>query len=225
MTPSALDVYQRGLSAVLRAPDHLAVAAARPYRVRGEDGWDRPLELAQWSGATAPADEAVLDRARGPVLDVGCGPGRHVTALLARGVPALGIDVAPVAVQIARRRGAPVHLGSVFDEVPGHGHWATALLLDGNLGIGGDPRALLRRVRSLLAPDGRVLVEPDPPGALTAGAQRARLVGPEGPSQWFAWARVPADRLWLTARDSGLLVEESWRVDGRWFARLARAAD
>src|SRR5205823_333854 len=82
-------------------------------------------------------------RAVGPVLDVGCGPGRHVLALARRGVLAVGVDVTPAAVRYARARGAPVFRGSVFAAVPGVGHWRTALLLDGNIGIGGRPVVLL----------------------------------------------------------------------------------
>ena len=46
--------------------------------------------------------------------------------------------------------------------MPGAGRYAGALLLDGNIGIGGDPVALLRRVARLLAPGGAVVVEVEP---------------------------------------------------------------
>ena len=55
----------------------------------------------------------------------------------------------------------------MFGDVPCAGRWRTALLLDGNVGIGGAPVALLRRTRELLAPGGAALVELDPPGAPT----------------------------------------------------------
>ena len=44
-------------------------------------------------------------------------------------------------------RGVAALLRDVFDPVPGEGRWETALLADGNIGIGGDPVALLERVR------------------------------------------------------------------------------
>ena len=52
----------------------------------------------------------------------------------------------------------------VFGPLPGEGRWDTALLADGNIGIGGDPVALLARVRELLAPEGRVVVDLAAPG-------------------------------------------------------------
>src|SRR5207249_2951296 len=103
-----------------------------------------------WWLPAAQVDRHALTRAVGPVLDIGCGPGRHVVALAEMGVPVLGIDVTADALAAARTRGALVLERSVFDRVPGAGRWGTALLLDGNLGIGGEPVMLLSRVASLL---------------------------------------------------------------------------
>jgi SAM-dependent methyltransferase len=191
------------MTAVLRAPD--GVLPARAHR---------------WLGPPTVEDDAVLTRATPPVLDVGCGPGRHVLA--ERGVVALGIDITPAAVELARRRGAPVLARSVFDRVPGVGRWACALLLDGNLGIGGKPSALLERVASLLAPGGTVLVEVDPPGTPTrAEIARFDIGGVEGP--WFPWTSIGADEVSAPAASAGLVVEDVWRAGDRWFGALRRA--
>ena len=48
---------------------------------------------------------------------------------------------------------------SVFDRLPGERRWGTVLLLDGNIGIGGDPVRLLRRCADLVRPRGQVLAE------------------------------------------------------------------
>jgi SAM-dependent methyltransferase len=187
--------------------------------LRDETGAARPLPVDAWLGAAGAVDERVLARARGPVLDVGCGPGRHVHALARRGVLAVGVDVSPVAVALARRRGATVLEASIFDRLPGAGRWRTALLLDGNVGIGGRPDALLRRLVALLGPRGVVLVELDPPGTGTV-CGRVRLEDGRATSAWFAWARVGADAIAVPAGAAGLRVAERWRDDGRWFAAL-----
>ncbi len=191
-----------------------------PWRLAIEGGGARPVHLQRWLDPPAPADHTVLDRAVAPVLDVGCGPGRHVGALTRRGVLALGVDASPMAVRLARAQGAPVHHGSIFGHVPGPGTWGSALLLDGNLGIGGDPARLLRRVHELLAPGGGTLVEVDPPGCRTRSV-RARLEGPHGASAWFAWALVSADGLPALAARCGRRVRATWEHGGRWFAELA----
>src|SRR5207244_2901221 len=120
--------------------------------LRCDDGHVVRLPVQRWTGEPSAEERLVLTWVDPPVLDIGCGPGRHVASLLRRGVPALGIDPAPSAVSLARSRGAAVLQRSVFDPLPRSGGWGTALLLDGNVGIGGDPARLLRRVGSLIRP-------------------------------------------------------------------------
>lgn len=175
----------------------------------------------RWVAPLERADEEALDRCLGPVLDVGCGPGRHTVALGHRGLLALGVDITPAALEWAVPRGATVLHRSVFDRLPGTGRWGTVLLLDGNLGIGGDPRALLVRAGELLAPTGRVVAELDPPGTPTAPTT-ARLEVAGAPGPWFAWDRVPVDGVATLATAAGLVVRETWVTDGRWFTVLGR---
>jgi len=190
---------------------------------RDADGGAWPLHVDRWLAPARGADVRLLRRAVGPVLDVGCGPGRHVRALVESGVPALGVDISRTAVDVARASGTPVHHGDVFGPVPEPGTWVTGLLLDGNVGIGGDPAALLARVAALLTGGGTILVEVDAPGTgLSTAAIRlddGRLL-----SDAFAWARVGADAIGAVARAAGLRVAASWDDEGRWFTQLARRA-
>jgi SAM-dependent methyltransferase len=181
------------------------------------------LDLHEWSRDADDDELAALAHVPGPVLDVGCGPGRLVSALTARGVPALGIDLAPLALRLATERGAPVLGHDVFDRVPGEGRWPTVLLFDGNIGIGGDPDALLRRVRELLAPSGLAIVEVEPPGV---GAQRwsARIDLGTGLVGVLPWARVGVDALAGVARRARLDLEQVWAHGDRWFGWLRRPA-
>lgn len=188
----------------------------------GDDGTAIPLDFSRWLEPPSPGELRVLERAVSPVLDIGCGPGRHVLALARAGIVALGVDAAPSAVALATDRGAPVLLRSVFERVPGVGRWGCALLLDGNIGIGGDPAALLARVGHLLRYGGSVLVEVDPPGRIS-GRFRARVGSSAGVSASFPWARVAAGDLDRLSAAAGLRLDELWTDEGRWFARLKRA--
>lgn len=193
-----------------------------PAQLRFQDGSRRPMAMDRWFGEPETVDREVIARAIPPVLDVGCGPGRHVLALAAAGIPALGLDVAPSAVAHARSQGACVLERSVFDRVPAAGRWGSALLLDGNAGIGGDPAALLSRVESLLAPGGCILVEVEAPG-IASGAMLARIEAGQERSCWFPWARVGADDLPSLAGSCRLRIGDIWEQAGRWFALLAVA--
>ncbi|MBO0706067.1 MAG: class I SAM-dependent methyltransferase, partial [Candidatus Dormibacteraeota bacterium] len=141
-----------------------ALASQAQPEIEHADGRRSPLRVDDWLHAR-PGDASIVERCRGATLDVGSGPGRLTVALAERGVPVLGIDVTPYAVEFARTAGALTLLRDVFEHVPGAGRWMTVLLADGNIGIGGDPAALLRRVAELLTPRGRAIVEIQPPGA------------------------------------------------------------
>lgn len=154
-----------------------------------------------------------------PVIDLGCGPGRHVVALGHRGVPALGIDAAPSAVAAARARGALVLERSIFERIPGAKRWGTVLLLDGNIGIGGDPGTLLARAVELLHRDGIVLVELAAPGSPTRSLE-VRMERGEAYSAPFPWAIVGVDTIEALAAANGLRVQETWEGGGRWFSQL-----
>jgi SAM-dependent methyltransferase len=192
--------------------------------LRTDAGELLPLALERWEDHPDEDEQSVLGRACGPVLDVGCGPGRHALALSARGVLALGVDISAAAVATARHRRCPVLQRSIFDRLPQEGRWGSALLLDGNIGIGGDPARLLRRMRHLLRPGGCVLIEVEPPGRTTvctrARVERDGLAGP-----WFPWARVGLDDVDDLAGTTGW--QRAWSHEGRisgkeprWFVQL-----
>ncbi|MBI5106544.1 MAG: class I SAM-dependent methyltransferase [Solirubrobacterales bacterium] len=209
----------------VRRSEDLGVSAAEALyggatRAVLDDGTPVALDLDRWLGPITAADETVLGRAAGPVLDVGCGPGRHVRALARRGVLAMGVDASPHAVGLARRRGAVVVQGSIFDEVAGAGRWGSALLLDGSIGIGGAPVVLLRRVRQLLREGGAALVETEPPGVPTRSLRLRLEVAGGRFGRPFPWGFVGADGLPGLARAAGFREVERWACEGRWFAEL-----
>ena len=197
----------------------IASLATSPPVLRTAEGDVIPLLLDRWQASPPLEEAAVLARAVGPVLDVGCGPGRHTQALAERGTIALGIDTSPSAVDAAHERGCPVLRRSVFDPLPREGRWRSAFLIDGNIGIGGDAPRLLRRLRQVLAGDGRVLAEVEPPGLPTV-VTCARVEHGDHRGPWFPWARVGIDGIDAIARAAGLRTTWTHAEEGRWFVQL-----
>jgi SAM-dependent methyltransferase len=182
-----------------------------------------PLQVERWCAPADRTDEELLLRCQGPVLDIGCGPGRLTIALAERGIPVLGIDISGRAVARVREAGACAIRRSVFDRLPGQGRWATALLADGNIGIGGYPDELMRRCARLLAPGGRLLIEAerdDVDERMTAWLEHAD--GRRSPV--FPWARLGVSALLELAASADLHFLEEWNDAGRVFVAVARPA-
>ncbi len=205
-----------------------AALAGRSHRLVRADGVVLPLAVQRWQDDADGDDGWLLERCRGATLDLGCGPGRLVVALADRGVPALGVDVSVRAVERCLQRGAAVLHRDAFERLPGEGRWEHVVLADGNIGIGGDPVALLRRCRDLLARDGTVLLELEPGVGLWQGA--AHLVNDHGEADeltgtWFPWAVLGDDAVDEVATAAGLRVTErsapeEMDATGRSFAVL-----
>jgi SAM-dependent methyltransferase len=178
-----------------------------------------PLPVQRWRSAADNGDELLLGRCRGPTLDVGCGPGRLTSELVRRGIVAMGVDISAVAVALTTAQGAPAIQRDVFAPLPGRGRWRHILLADGNIGIGGDPVVLLRRVRDLLSPGGTVLVELDTPGS---GLRRSHVrLNPD--REWFEWAWLGADAVERVGAAAGLTTRWVRERGRRWFAELVKS--
>ncbi|WP_442933287.1 class I SAM-dependent methyltransferase [Micromonospora psammae] len=183
------------------------------------DGARSRLPVDRWHGPAEPAAEAVVARCAGPTLDLGCGPGRLTVALARAGLTTVGVDVSARAVDLTRARGAVAVRADLFDPLPAEGRWAHVVLLDGNIGIGGDPVALLRRCRTLLRARGTVLVELDAPGT-GAWQGQAHVVSGRHRGPAFRWARLDTRAVHERAAPAGLVVGEVFRSGRRWFAEL-----
>ena len=213
MSSAALEVYGHALTKAAGDARHVS------FRAVSDDGSRRRLPLRRWLGQVPIEELELLERASGPVLDVGCGPGRHLMGLARLGVSGLGLDIAPHAVALARARGCRVLRRSVFDPLPEEGSWGSALLLDGTVGIDGDPKRLLRRLAALLRPGGAVLAEFEPPQAMSREV-RLRVETLDEVSDWFPWAWVSTDDVNRISQSAGLDVADVWTARGRWFAQL-----
>jgi glycosyltransferase A (GT-A) superfamily protein (DUF2064 family)/SAM-dependent methyltransferase len=201
--------------------DHMY--AGSPVSCDAFDECVLPLGAMRWWGPADEVDQLVVSRCHGPVLDLGCGPGRMVQALSQAGVPALGVDLSSAAVQEARSRGALAIRASLAERLPAEGRWGTVLLMDGNIGIDGDVAALLQRCRRLLMPGGSIILEVDSRPSWHQ-TRRVRLTADRvGYTAELPWTRIGAAAVRRLAVSLDLLVVEEWAADGRAFLSLQSA--
>ena len=147
-----------------------------------------------------PADAAILD--------VGCGDGFHLEILRDFGRPdwrLVGIDLDPRAIEAAERRGITAHRGSVEDIDLPAGGFQVALLIQ-TIEHVSDPAAVLRSIRKLLAPGGRLFVVTDNTGSIDFTiAKRRHWGGYHFPRHWNLFNQ---DSLRALATHSGFEVAE-----------------
>ena len=106
-------------------------------------------------------EQEAITYARGRVLDVGCGAGRHSLYLQERGLQVLGVDNSPLCLEVCRQRGVrQVRELSVTQLTSRLGIFDTILMLGNNFCLVGDPRRarwLLRRLARMTSTQGRIL--------------------------------------------------------------------
>ena len=175
---------------------------------------DRYLELFRHELDGKPFDREVLDAFAsrmprgGRVMDAGCGPCGHVTALLAaRGLDVLGIDLSPRCVELARRE-QPGCRFAVLDQ-RSIDHAATGGPLDGLVSyysVHDQPKAglagTLAAWAAAIRPGGQLLV------VAKEGAADGVIDDPLGSGMRVYWAEFTEAELVIAARAAGFRVDD-----------------
>ena len=178
-----------------------------------------PLEVSRWTGAADEIDMLVVARCEPPVIDLGCGPGRMVQALSESGRAALGVDMSSVAVGMSMARGGPALRRRIDERLPAEGRWGTALLMDTNVGMGGDVAALLARCLRLVIPGGLIICEVD--GVPERHEVHSIVLRTQlATSPPLPWSRIGTTALIEVAKSLDLLLMEEWTSGGRAFVAL-----
>jgi SAM-dependent methyltransferase len=221
----AMDVYGKALL------DYQSGLHDRVIAIRRDDGFvdDHGADL-YFEPLPFPQEAEALKRATGPVLDVGCGAGRHLLWLQGQGFETFGVDNSPGAIETCRLRGCQqVMLHDIMSDGGGlpRDTFGTALLFGNNIGIGGTPEGIVRllvNIGHLMRADGVILltsldVAKTDDAMHLAYHRRNRLAGrPAGEirirleydgllGDWHTWLHPQPDELRLWAEDAG------WRVD------------
>ncbi|MFS8198359.1 class I SAM-dependent methyltransferase [Streptomyces sp. CWNU-52B] len=143
---------------------------------------------------------------RGPVADVGCGPGRITAHLRTLGVDAFGIDLSPGMVEVARRDhpGVRFELGSMTDldlpdgSLSGLVAWYSLIHIPDR-----EMESVLRHFRRVLRPGGPLLV-----GFHVGDESRLKTRGYGGHPMNVHVHRRPLGRMTAWLDGAGFTVEE-----------------
>jgi SAM-dependent methyltransferase len=98
-----------------------------------------------------PTERRAIRYARGRVLDIGCGAGRHALYLQSKGLDVTGIDNSPGAIKVCRLRGLKRALVRPIADVDKFkpGSFDTVLMLGNNFGLFGSAAGAQRSLRKL----------------------------------------------------------------------------
>jgi SAM-dependent methyltransferase len=195
------------------------------YIDTGSDPGDYFSAYADW----VKPEQRVIDLARGRVLDVGCGAGRHSLYLQGRGIDVTAMDSSPGAIKVCRRLGVKKAVVRKIEDVDkfAPASFDTVLLMGNNFGLLQNRKkavSLLKKLAQITAPDARILAGSIDPYQTTnphhrayhrrnlsrgrmVGQVRMRLRYKHLTGKWFDYLFVSRDEM----RD--ILSATGWRVE------------
>lgn len=175
-----------------------------------------------------PHHRKAIRHAKGRVLDIGCGAGRHALYLQQKGLRVTGIDVSPLAVKVCRMRGLrDAKVVSITQIKPALGRFDTVVMLANNFGLFGNPRRarwLLKRLHGVTTDGAVILAESTDPysdrnaahkqyqrrnrdNGRLPGQLRVRLRYRQYKTPWFDYLLVSKHEMKEIVSGTG------WRVD------------
>jgi len=172
-----------------------------------------PYRAARAEAFAAWAAEALAQRERRWVIDIGCGVGTRAARLASAGARVLGVDEDDAALREAFRRysGPSVTFRRApLPRVDEPQHSFDAAVCDGMLERLADPMRLLDEIRRLLRPGGLLVLRT--PNRLTASPGRTRPIDGS-----HAWQYTPDELFHLLRRRMGEV-----RMFGIWHGRRLR---
>lgn len=182
-----------------------------------------------------PLEQKAMEFAKGRVLDVGCGAGRHSLYLQEKGLDVLGIDISPLSIEVCRLRGlrkAEVMSIEEVDFPPNS--FDTVLMMGNNFGLFGSfkkARQLLKRFHGMTSDDALIIAvtrdvyktdNPDHLEYQRLNRERGRMSGQvkirvrfrRYASKWFDYLMVSKQEMEEILRGTGWKVKECLDSEG-----------
>ena len=143
------DPYGQMLLASLESGEKLSEIIEREDKYI-DTGSEPGLYFSEYKSWPAAEKEAI-DYAKGRILDIGCGAGRHSLFLQDKGLDVTAIDNSPGAIKVCKTRGIKKALVKSVSEISKFksGSFDTVLLLGNNFGLFGDFQSARKRLKQL----------------------------------------------------------------------------
>ena len=175
-----------------------------------------------------PIEKKALRYARGRVLDIGCGAGRHSLYLQGKGLDVTGIDNSPLAIEVCKQRelthAEVIPINNISSKL---GIFDTVLMLGNNFGLFGSyqgAKRLLKRISRITSKKGRIIAtsndvyKTDNPEHLKyqemnrkrgrmAGQIRCRVRYHQYATPWFDYLMVSREEM------ENILEDTDWKVN------------
>ena len=225
------DAFGQALMALYNGRDSFEI-------IERDDGYFDAIETRayftkyeEWS----PFEQKAMEFAKGSVLDVGCGAGRHSLYLQQKGLDVFGIDISPLSIEVCRLRGlrkAEVMSIEEVDFPPDS--FDTVLMLGNNFGLFGSferARLLLKRFHEMTSEDALIIAatrdvyktdKPDHLEYQRLNRERGRMSGQvkirvrfhRYASKWFDYLMVSKQEMEDILDGTGWKVQEYLDSDG-----------
>ena len=174
-----------------------------------------------------PIVKKAMRYARGRILDIGCGAGRHSLYLQGKGLEVLGIDISPLAIEVCQQRGLRnTRLLSITQISSRLGVFDTILMLGNNFGLFSNldmARRLLGKLDRVTSKKGRIIAQSTDPyktdipehlayhefnrkRGRMSGQVRIRVRYRKYASPWFDYLLVSKEEM------EAILTGTAWRV-------------
>lgn len=221
------DAYGRQLLAQYHSQTKTAEIIERDdgFIDTGSDAGTYFREYKQWS----PLERRAIKLAKGRVLDIGCGAGRHSLYLQENGFDVTGIDISPGAIKVCKLRGLkkamvrPISWVAKFKP----GSFDSVIMFGNNFGLFGSPtkaRTILKKLHRITAADARIIAgtlnpykttDPDHLEYHELNRRRGRMAGQirmrvryrRAVGAWFDYLFVSPEEMEDIFRDAG------WRIE------------
>ena len=177
-----------------------------------------------------PLEQKAIQFAKGKVLDVGCGAGRHSLYLQQKGFDVLGIDVSPLAIKVCKLRGLKkTRVLSIEDMDFNQNSFDTILMMGNNFGLLGSfnkARRLLKKIyeitskTAIIIADTRDPYKTDDPNHLAyhklnkkkgrmGGQVKIRIQFADYTSGWFDYLMASKQELTHILEETGWTTKET----------------